>query len=40
MLKVWLLLQRPEDVLVLGTWVEKLEMEQDRQACPGIPAYG
>jgi hypothetical protein len=30
-----LLLQRPEDVLVLGAWVEKLEMEQVKP--PSLP---
>jgi hypothetical protein len=35
MVKNWLLLQKPEDVLVLGAWVEKLELEQAKP--PSLP---
>jgi hypothetical protein len=34
-LKDWMLLLKPEDVLVMGAWVEKLEMEQARP--PSLP---
>jgi hypothetical protein len=35
MLKDWLLLRKPEDVLVLGAWMEKLELEHARP--PSLP---
>jgi hypothetical protein len=30
MMKDWMLLQKPEDVLILGGWVEQLEAAQAR----------
>jgi hypothetical protein len=37
MVKNWLLLQKPEDVLVLGAWVEKLELELEQAKPPSLP---